>query len=378
MLHLVEAELGGKAHYSHNANSAFGVAFDILGLDGIRGSKLKWIWLFLVAPIKAYTFTRRERFYVVEVDGERPHETEFIAKWLKPDITVWVSLGRSHAVWFEKVVATGRFANVDEAITHEFASLPRFTRKLVIFDKDNAKMAEAVKNVGAKIVGLSKSAVSEYLVYPTHTDFRLGKNTFHFAQPMPQDLATQLAMLEYLMKYLEMPISYDLSGMQMPPGRSSYFEGVRGIKIIDSSYNAHLISMASILAMTKSLRAGHKWLVIGDIIDQGKLEEEEHRKLADLIVEAKPERVILVGRRTREYTAPILEERGVVVNAFLTPQPALKFIRQNISGEETLIFKGSQYLEWIVEKLLANPADAFLLARREAAAIKRRAERGLE
>ena len=34
MLNLVESQLGDKAHYSHNANSAFGIAFDVLGQRG--------------------------------------------------------------------------------------------------------------------------------------------------------------------------------------------------------------------------------------------------------------------------------------------------------------------------------------------------------
>ena len=53
MLHLVEFELGERAHYSHDANSAFGIAFDLLGMDGVRGSKLRWLQLFLLAPIRA-------------------------------------------------------------------------------------------------------------------------------------------------------------------------------------------------------------------------------------------------------------------------------------------------------------------------------------
>ena len=41
MLNLVESTLKTKAHYSFNANSAFGVAFDIVDMDGVRGSKAK-------------------------------------------------------------------------------------------------------------------------------------------------------------------------------------------------------------------------------------------------------------------------------------------------------------------------------------------------
>ena len=184
-------------------------------------------------------------------------------------------------------------------------------------------------------------------------------------------------MLEGLVEYLKIPLKTDFSTMPVPPGRSSYFAGKNGLKIIDSSYNAHIISMASMLEMVGSLHAGHKWLVIGDIVDQGSLEQEEHRKLADLIADANPEMVILVGRRTKEYTAPRLRELGVETRTTLDPHKALKFIEENTSGDETLIFKGSQYLEWIIEQLLENPEDAAKLPRREPAAVKRRAKWGL-
>ena len=52
MLHLIEQELERKAHYSHDANSAFGIAFDLVGLKGVRGSKLRWICLLLAVAAK--------------------------------------------------------------------------------------------------------------------------------------------------------------------------------------------------------------------------------------------------------------------------------------------------------------------------------------
>ncbi len=60
------------------------------------------------------------------------------------------------------------------------------------------------------------------------------------------------------------------------------------------------------------------------------------------------------------------------------PKKALKFIETHTTGEETIVFKGSQYLEWIIEKLLADPADAAQLPRREPAAVKRRQKWGLD
>ena len=378
MMTMLEHEMGNKAHYSHDANSAFGVPFDMLGLKGIRGSKLRWIWLLIAAPFRGLFYKHRERFSVVDIDGERPHEAEFLAEWLKPEVTIWVSIGLSHAVQFERLVAEGKFKSVDEAITAEFANLPTNTTKRVYIDADSKTMVEAISGIKAKVIPIKKSLMKKYVVYPDSTDFTYGDTTFRFNHPEPKDIAYNLFVLKDLMKYLKLPFNSDFSGIKMAPGRCSYFKGANGIDIVDSSYNAHMISMESILDMAKRMHAERKWLVIGDIVDQGSMEGEEHQRLAKLIAEVRPERVILVGRRTKEYTAPELKKLGVSAVATTDPRKALSYIEKHITGKETLIFKGSQYLEWVIEKLLADPKDAKKLCRREKAAVARRKSWGLD
>lgn len=378
MLNLLEHEMGKHAHFSHDANSAFGISFDMLGLKGIRGSKIRWIWLLIAAPLRGLFYRHKEPFYVVEIDGERPHEAEFLAEWLKPEVTIWVSIGLSHAIQFEKVVAEGKFGSLSEAITAEFANLPLNTSKRVYIDADSKLMVEATAGIKAKVIPIKKSNLKKYVVYPDSTDFTYGDTTFHFNHPEPKDISFNLFVLQDLMKYLKLPFNPDFSELKVAPGRSSYFEGKKGIQIVDSSYNAHMISMTSILDMAKRMHAERKWLIIGDIVDQGSIEGEEHEKLAKLIADVKPDLVILVGHRTKKYTAPKLKELGVSAVATTDPRKALAYIEKHITGKETLIFKGSHYLEWIIEKLLANPKDATKLCRREKAAVQRRKSWGLD
>lgn len=377
MLGLIESQLGNRAHYSHNANSAFGIAFDILGQKGITASKWHWLSLIFASPIRAFTFRHHEEFYVVEIDGERPFEAEFIARWLKPEISLWVSLGRSHAVFFEQAVKNGRFKSVDDAIAHEFAAIPEQTTKLVIIDGDNPEMRRRTEPLLAKTIAVHRSDLKRYAVCPEKTTFEFRAHTYTFKNPMPREVATQLLMLDALMRYLKLPTDSTLKNFTMPPSRGNYLEGKRGVKIIDSSYNAHLISMASVLDMVKNLHASHKWLIIGDIIDQGQLEGEEHQKLANMLLSAKAEQIVLIGRRTAAYTYPLLKDRTSVVS-FQHPKQALEFLERNLTGKETLIFKGSQYLEWIVENLLKNPEDIEKLARQDPAHKKRRQDWGLD
>lgn len=384
MLHILECQLGDRAHYSHNANSAFGIAFDLVDIHkGVVGTKLRWLYLFVAVPIRSLFFHYTDEFYVVEIDGERPHETEFLAKWLRPEVTLWIALGRSHAIQFEHQVDSGEFEDLDRAITHEFAMLPQYTQKKIYIDGDIYLMKKSLQkikehhHIKAEVVECFKSNLKGYVISPKSTDFVFEDNVFHFSAPQPRDLAIQLDMLQKLCKYLRLKPKTDFSNMVLPPGRSSYFPGKNGLTLIDSSYNAHLISINSVLEMVANMKERHLWIVLGDMIEQGKIEGEEHRKLADAIENAHPEQVILVGRRLKKYAYPELEKRKIKTEVFSDVKGARKFIEENTTGKEVLVFKGSQYLEWLVEKLLKNPEDASKLPRRDPIYVKRREKRGL-
>ena len=382
MLNLMELQVGEIAHYSHNANSAFGVAFDVMGFDGIRGSKIRWIWLFVLAVVRGLTFSRSEKFYIVEIDGERPHEAEFLAKWLRPEVVMWVSFGMSHAVQFEEVVKAGKFADVKEAILHEFGSLARAAKKLVLIDGDSEEMKQATEGVSAKIEKVDVSELNKYEVTPKETVFEIKTDgetkKFIFDHAEPRDVLVQILMMQRVMKYLKMEIKCDLAGMRMAPGRSSVFDGKNGTTLIDSTYNAHMISMESVLKMATEINAKRKILVIGDIVEQGKIEGDEHTRLAEVIARVGAEKIVLVGRRVRKWTAPSLRKMGVQPEVFDDVRGATKWLNRNIEPGDLVVFKGSQYLEWAVEQLLLDENDARFLARREAAAVKRREKRGLK
>lgn len=375
LLNLLEVQLGTRAHYSHNANSAYGLAFDILGMDGVRGSKLKWLYLFIAAPIRSLHFKHTEEFYVVEIDGERPKETQYLASWLKPEVTFWVSVGRTHAVFYDQQVKDGLFQSVDEAILHEFSYLPKHTRELVIYNADSDQIVQAIESVTVTAQPVSKGSLERYEVWADRTEFVVNGVTYVFSDPMPEEVYVQLAMLGVFAEYLNEPVVTDLSAFVQPPGRSNFYRGKKDVKLIDSTYNAHLISMESIVNLYQKMVAGEKWIVIGDIVEQGESEAAEHTRLGDILKAAEFDRYVLVGRRTQKHTYPQMDRSKTVT--FLHPKDAAKYLASELAGGETVLFKGSQYLEGAVEYLLEDPSDAAKLPRQEPAARARRAKWGL-
>ena len=57
---------------------------------------------------------------------------------------------------------------------------------------------------------------------------------------------------------------------------------------------------------------------------------------------------------------------------------ALKYLKNEIKGNETILFKGSQYLEGIIADLLEDKSNIKNLPRQDEAAKKRRAKWGLK
>src|SRR5579864_8455736 len=163
VLHLVEAQLGDQAMYSHQANSSIGLPFHILGMNPNVSSRSQWPARFLLAPFHLFRKLPSTKLYVIEADCDRPHEGEFLAKLLKPEVTLWISVSNTHSMNFDKLVKSGQFETHEQAIAHEFGNFIAATTKLVLLNGDQpAMMAEAKRTQPGVIVKqFSVGAVSD-------------------------------------------------------------------------------------------------------------------------------------------------------------------------------------------------------------------------
>lgn len=369
LLHLLESQLGKKARYSHHANSAIGIPFDILGMVRKTLTSDEWLKLCLSVFVRAFSPPPPERLYVVEADCDRPGEGRFLAKFLKPDITVWLNATRTHSMNFERLVKTGKFRTVEDAVAYEFGYFAEYTSSLTIVNADQQQVAAQIPRTKSEVVSLKRSTdLGGYRPGLSKTKFTVLGTTVSLPALVPEDTWYAVAASVKLVNHLGLPLDPTFSEFRMPPGRSSVLEGKKGVTIVDSSYNANLSSMMAVLSMFAKVEAREKWLVISDMLEQGSLEREEHERLAQVIADTPAERVILMGPRTIKYTYPALRPllpRNIPILIFETPKEVLSYLSLNLVGRETVLFKGGRFLEGVIEHLLKNPDDARLLCRRE-------------
>lgn len=377
-LHLTEAQLGERAKYSHHANSAFGVPFDILGLKRESFSPVEWIWLAFAAPLAAWRKPYDEKIYVVEVDGDRPGEGDFLGSLLRPEVSVCLSVARTHSMLFEKTVDDGPFRSIDEAIAYEFGGFIEHTARLAIVNADNPLITRQLHRTRAKVYEMKEEEqLVSHSVGKDGSEFNIGGTIYRTPFLLPKETFYAIVASVKIAEYFGMQPG-DLSVLTMPPGRSSLFLGIKNTTIVDSSYNANVDSVAAVVRMAEKLQ-GEKWLVLGDLTEQGGFEKEEHERLAEILCTINLKRIVMVGPRMRAYTKPALEAAsfGGVIESFINPKEALEYLVSEIRGGEILVFKGARFLEGIIENLLLDKADAEKLCRREEVWQKRRKNFGL-
>ncbi|MDR0462816.1 MAG: alpha/beta fold hydrolase [Pseudomonadales bacterium] len=377
-LALLEAQFGDKAFYSHDANSAYGVPFNILGLEGNDNFDLReWLRRFWLAPSLVKNYLPEQRIYIVECDCDRPEEGRFLADLLSPDAVIWLNTIATHAMNFDYLVKKGKFKTVEEAIAYEFGFFVERCQKMVIANGDYELIKTQLARINQKKVKLVELTEKGFL-----WDFELNKigTIFNFVGTeisvptlLPKATWFAVAATEKITNTYNIKFDREFKKIDMPPGRSSIFKGIRGTTIIDSTYNSSPLAVKEMLRLFDTLKAKHKWLILGDMLELGRREKIEHEKLADEIKSCKGlKKVILFGERVKKYTAPLLENSAVVITS---GQDLYQYLMDNISGEETLLFKGAQGGVWeaIVELLLLNPVqDKYKLARRSPTWERRR------
>ncbi len=380
LLHLIESQLANNVKYSYHANSSYGIPFDILDLHRTTLFITEWLSLFFLAPFKAFKKPFKEKLYIVEADCDRPNEGKFLASLLKPNITLWVSSSRTHSMNFDNLVKQNKFYNVEDAIAFEFGYFLAYTKDLALVAGDNEIMAKQFPRTNVEMHIIKKDCLDDYRLSDKGTEFIIDKKSYQLPVLVPQEVFYSIGMTISLLKYLGIKPDLSFSKFTLPPGRSSKFEGLKRTTLIDSSYNANLSSMQAIIDMFVQLPAKNKWAVLGDMLEQGKEEEEEHKKLAELIASAKFNKIILMGPRVKKYTYPILQELikdKDKIEVFLGPKDVVDYLENNLDGGETILFKGARFLEGVVEHMLADKNNVLKLCRREKIWIIRRKRWGL-
>jgi UDP-N-acetylmuramoyl-tripeptide--D-alanyl-D-alanine ligase len=128
----------------------------------------------------------------------------------------------------------------------------------------------------------------------------------------------------------------DLGGL---PGRGARYRLSNGALLIDESYNANAASMAATLDVLGQETAGRRIAVLGEMRELGAESDALHAGIAQPLLAARPDHVILVGAAMTPLADAI---RGkVAVEHYVDTDAACDFILPMVAVGDVVLVKGS-------------------------------------
>jgi UDP-N-acetylmuramoyl-tripeptide--D-alanyl-D-alanine ligase len=372
-------------------NSELGIPLTILGLDNAWHNPIFWLWnitkgfLFVLLPLPY------PKLLVLEIGADHPGDIKQVTKWIHPDVVVVTRLPDHpvHVEFFhspdevkkekaELVRALkehGAFiANVDDPAVVSLKELTA-ARMLTYGFGEEAQVRGGYVNVdyeeregGKQPVGMIFRVDWQGNSVPVRLPGVLGM------QPCVAALAALAVGIAYGESLLRM--SEALATFTASPGRMRIIPGVNGSTIIDDSYNSSPVAAEAALETLKFVEGGRKIAMLGDMLELGQYEEEEHLRIGRIAASFADE-LIVVGKRA-EWIAKAAKRAGHPegrIHPFADSLEAGTRMRSFIKSHDVVLIKGSQgsgknliRMERAVKLLMAHPEDATrLLVRQESA-----------
>lgn len=381
-------------------NSETGIPLHILNIHMEKFSYLAWLKVLFLAPLRILFFWPRYDVLVAEMGIDSPVEPKnmgYLLKIIQPVIGVVTNVSLEHSVYFEPYAKEKDPTKKEEEIlemtakeeTRLLTSLSPQGFAIVNIDDPSITLQQGTIQSRQVTVSLSKKAdlqakgiTSTLKSFSMDVIYQDKTYPLTLSQPLPLHFAYEFLMAIAIGITLEIPVATAIASIQkefvLPPGRLSFFNGIKGTVLIDSSYNnATLPPLLDILAFIKQISGKRRKVgIVGDMRELGSLSKENHEIVAKKIVETL-DKVILIGPEMKRYAAPILDKAGFDFLAFDTFTQAKEAIFASIQKGDIILVKGSQntlFLERVVEMLLADKKNAAHLTRRGDFWDKKRSE----
>jgi len=375
-----------KVKLSEKANSESGIPLNILGLNVKNYSFLDWIKIAVLAPLKLLINWQDFDIYVVEMgvdDPEEPKNMTYLLKVIRPKIGIFIGVTSVHSMQFDKKIPTNiidkkRLELIKNLIADEkfklILSLPKSGR--AILNMDDPFVAHRSKLVKVPTTKVGSKApqdvlIKGYAVSSKGTEILLKINDRDYLikiknQALPRGYANNFGLALSVALELNLDINKAIDSLKnnlvLPPGRTTLLDGIKGSKIIDSSYNASPLAVNAMLDLFDTLglkTKRRKILVFGDMRELGRQSSLEHKLIAQRAVKIADE-IVLVGVETKKYFLPEALRLGFSkdkINHFENAFQAADFMKKRVSSNDLVLIKGSQntiFLEIVVKALMKN------------------------
>jgi UDP-N-acetylmuramoyl-tripeptide--D-alanyl-D-alanine ligase len=280
---------------------------------------------------------------VLEMAARKPGDIQYLCGCVQPTVGVLLNVGTAHLEFF------GSVEGVAKAKGELLDCLDESSTALV--NADDCVLAKEAKRTKGRLLGFSLERESRFrgeglvLDQEGRGHFSLQNYSFHLGVPGRHNVYNALAAAA-VGRLLEVPwgeIQETLAAFQPLSLRSEVVEH-QGARIVNDSYNANPESVAAALALLRSMQAGRRIAVLGDMLELGPQGPELHARIGRQAVAERVDLLLATGPLSVNTVAAAREAGMPVDSARHYPdrEELVAGLRSLVRGGDLVLVKASR------------------------------------
>jgi UDP-N-acetylmuramoyl-tripeptide--D-alanyl-D-alanine ligase len=247
-------------------------------------------------PLSLLEWREHQKFAVMELGASHQGEIAALCQLRAPDIALITSIAPAHIEGFGSIdgVQQAKYELLDAVSAHGMLFLNANDERVAAYPTRGRETVKYGVDVSADIMVriIDFDADARPLIEWEAEHIQLQTPGPHAAQNAAAAIAVSLkcgSSIHSIKKGLE---SF------LPNESRGYVRNIRGVKILNDSYNANPQSMqAAIQTVAKMKTSGKRFLVLGDMLELGDWETDFHKAIGQLAAELKIDYLFAYGPR---------------------------------------------------------------------------------
>ena len=283
----------------------------------------------------------KTQYLIIEMGMRGLGEIELLSQYSNPDIAVIVNAGSAHI---------GRLGSLLNIAIAKFEITKNLKETGVLIAHDN-RLIKQINNISDKTIYFSLADKNLEIIEMTQDvcRFNFKNHEYHLNVGGEHNVQNALAVIEA-------GLFAGLSPELIAKGLSEFapiekrwdVQEVKGLKIINDSYNSNPGSVKAALKTFLEYTKGSKVVVLGDMGELGEKEKEYHEELGSFIDNFECDFVLTVGELAKH-----INPMRVKVKHFDNKKDLAQFIYVNFDENTNILLKASRFMKFeeIIEEL---------------------------
>ena len=302
-------------------------------------------------PLSLFNLRESDDYGVLELGMDKKGEIDYLSKILQPNVSVITNINYAHAKNFENIkgiaLAKSEIIHNTQANGHVILnaddSFFKFHQNIALKKNLNV-ISFGIKNIKSdvKFIKIKKNTKNFQIIIEMN-NLRKSFTALNNFQSNIYNILSALAIISVYVDIFQLDEKFFLN-FKTPSGRGDFLKvkiKKKTINLIDETYNSNPLSLKSAILNYDKInsKGSKKYLLIGDMLELGRLSNKLHQSITPIINRTKVDKVFVKGKKAQLIFEKLNKsKRGKVLK---NEQDIIRLIKNRLNNNDYLMIKAS-------------------------------------